>query len=204
MKSPAGLRERKKSQTRTTILQAGIDLFERNGYDATTIEQIAEAANVSPRTVFRYFETKAALLLSADEGAASLLQDRPPSEPPFQAFHQALRTQIEGLVEDPLAMRRLLIMLRTPSLRVTTREVLEAHRDKFEDDFARRLGLDPGDLMARVTAGAALATAYAVISTWAEHGAEPKRLLLLLDDGFRLLEEALHSAVRSLPTNAQR
>jgi hypothetical protein len=58
--------------------------------------------------------------------------------------------------------------------------------------------------MARVTTGAALATAYAVISTWAEHGAEPKGLLPLLDDGFRLLEEALHSAVRSLPTNAQR
>ena len=60
------LRERKKARTRLTIRQEAFRLFDKHGYANTTIEQIAHAADVSPRTLYRYFGVKEALLLSSD------------------------------------------------------------------------------------------------------------------------------------------
>ena len=62
-KHAEGLRERKKRQTREAVRCAAFRLFEQLGYPNTTVEQIAAAAEISPRTFFRYFPTKAALLI---------------------------------------------------------------------------------------------------------------------------------------------
>lgn len=64
---PQSLRERKKVQTRLAIRREAFRLFAKQGYATTTIEQIAEAADVSPRTFYRYFGVKEALLLSDDQ-----------------------------------------------------------------------------------------------------------------------------------------
>jgi AcrR family transcriptional regulator len=64
---PQGLRERKKLQTRLAIRREAFRLFDEQGYANTTIDQIAEAADVSPRTFYRYFGIKEALLLSDDQ-----------------------------------------------------------------------------------------------------------------------------------------
>lgn len=61
------LRERKKINTRMAIRRAAFDLFTKRGYADTTVEQIAEAADVSPRTFYRYFGVKEAVLLSDDQ-----------------------------------------------------------------------------------------------------------------------------------------
>src|SRR4029079_542429 len=93
MSSP-GLRERKKQKTRWAIQEHALRLFAEQGYDATTIDQIAAAAEVSPSTFFRYFPTKEDLVI-ADEYDAVLvegLRNQPPEVSPVEAMRQAIRS----------------------------------------------------------------------------------------------------------------
>jgi AcrR family transcriptional regulator len=95
MSAAVGLRERKKARTREALHDAAMALFTRQGFDGTTVEEIAEACEVSPRTFFRYFHTKEdALFTDADDRRATLLAvlaDRPAGEPPVVALHAAMR-----------------------------------------------------------------------------------------------------------------
>jgi len=84
------LRERKKAETHERIAAAAWNLFERQGYDATTLAQIAEAASVSPRTLFHYFPAKEALVHPTLDAELDRLADafarRPADEPTFTAL----------------------------------------------------------------------------------------------------------------------
>src|SRR5215207_1984761 len=119
MHTSSGRRERKKSQTREAIVRAAIELFEQKGVDATTIDEIAEAADVSSRTFFRYFDTKIDVVLQDKEEGHPALEDviaaRPADEDPIAAFQFAMREEL-GLVMagNPLAARQFRIMLTTP------------------------------------------------------------------------------------------
>jgi AcrR family transcriptional regulator len=90
-----GRRERKKSQTRQALQAAALDLFARNGFAHTTVQQIADAVDVSERTFFRYFEAKEDLLLPGlvdfFDAVAEALRDRPATESPLAAIHAATR-----------------------------------------------------------------------------------------------------------------
>src|SRR6516164_8876532 len=76
-----GLRERKKQQTRETIERVALELFAERGYDETTLAEIAEAADVSPRTIFSYFTSKEDILFCEEsrriEKAEEALEHRP-------------------------------------------------------------------------------------------------------------------------------
>jgi AcrR family transcriptional regulator len=96
-----GLRERKKEKTRLAILDAALDLFVEQGYESTTIEQIAGVVEISPRTFFRYFTGKDHLALwfhdHAEEIMLETLTGRPPDEPPFTSLMHALREVLADL-----------------------------------------------------------------------------------------------------------
>ena len=91
---PQGLRARKKVQTRLDIKREAFRLFDRQGYANTTVEQIAEAANVSPRTFYRYFGVKEALLLSEDHipPIVEAFANAPADLPIVDAYRHGLAT----------------------------------------------------------------------------------------------------------------
>jgi AcrR family transcriptional regulator len=101
---PLGLRERKKIKTRQAIRREAFRLFDANGYAATTVEQIAEAAEVSPSTFFRYFPSKESLLLADDLDPLILqaFEAQPPDLSPTQAIRRAYRDVLANLSEEQL------------------------------------------------------------------------------------------------------
>lgn len=149
-----GLRERKKEKTRLALVDAALDLFLAHGYDATTIDQVAGAADVSPRTFFRYFTGKDHLILwfhdQMEETMLEALAARPAGEPPFASMTHALRAQLRTMeeatpedVERFLKVRRLLDA--TPHLASSAyARAIETERRLVEAIAARR-GLDPAD-----------------------------------------------------------
>ncbi|TCJ31792.1 TetR/AcrR family transcriptional regulator [Parafrankia sp. BMG5.11] len=103
-----GLRERKKAKTRAAIQQEALRLFREQGYEATTMEQIAEAAEVSQSTVFRYFPTKEELVAS-DEQEAFFIEawrSQPTDLPVLRALRQAVRETLEGLSPEEFSAQR--------------------------------------------------------------------------------------------------
>jgi AcrR family transcriptional regulator len=107
-----GLRERKKQRTREQIIEAAMSLFAERGYHATTIAEIAEAAEVAPRTFFSYFPSKEAVVFhNVDhelDGLASALRDRLPGETAFDALRRWIDSMFDRWTdhEDEALLRK--------------------------------------------------------------------------------------------------
>ncbi|MGH3814573.1 MAG: TetR/AcrR family transcriptional regulator [Pseudonocardiaceae bacterium] len=180
VREPAGpgLRARKKAQTRQVIQAQALRLFLANGYDATTVEEIATAAGVSHMTFFRHFPTKESVVDTDDYDPmiAELIASRPTAEDPLTAIHRAI---LEGLAavlpegRDALLTRTRLI-LATPALRARLWENQHATERLFTKALtARHPAAEPPDLEVRVLAAAALATLTTALITWVDgDGAE--------------------------------
>src|SRR5512132_3617758 len=98
------LRERKRTRTRLMIQSEALRLFDSKGYAQTTVEEIAHAAAISPRTFFRYFPSKEDVVLwdEYDPLAAELLESRPDDEPLAETFRVVVREALGGLYRrDP-------------------------------------------------------------------------------------------------------
>lgn len=116
-----GLRELKKARTRAAIQREALRLFRERGYEATTVEQVAQAAEVAHTTVFRYFPTKEDLVISdeADPVFYDSLRAQPPELTPIQALRAAMRDVLGGFSPEDLAAGhdRTVLILSVPALR---------------------------------------------------------------------------------------
>jgi AcrR family transcriptional regulator len=193
-----GLRERKKARTREAIIDAALDLFASKGFEATTIEDIAAAADVSPRTFFRYFESKVDLVMARNEAHGDKIGPRilarPASEGPLEAMRQALQQTMRELLDDPSVVRELQVMLSTPTLRNRAREHFYEEEAELVTAFAARLGTRDDDRTANIMASAAAGAIWAVIERWLAEGSEVERLAPMIDEAFTLLEQGFSPA----------
>jgi AcrR family transcriptional regulator len=130
----AGLRERKKRETRARMIDAAIDLVEKQGYAQTTVDQIAEAVDVSPRTVAHYFPSKDQLLLSVIDSYFSAIIDQlaaiPADVEPLQALYSAnMAVLTVAATQDASAQElRITSLLRTLHVSPTLQPLARAAR----------------------------------------------------------------------------
>src|ERR1700730_18227137 len=112
-----GLRERKKQQTREKIEHVALQLFAEQGYDKTTLAEIAEAADVAPRTIFAYFESKEDILLCEEGNFLAQLKRIPDQPPAGTTTVDAIRELLSGIKEaDEDAKLRKQVVSSSPAL----------------------------------------------------------------------------------------
>jgi AcrR family transcriptional regulator len=192
-----GLRERKKARTRAAIREHALRLFRQQGYDATTVEQIAEAADVSPSTFFRYFTTKEDVVLQdeLDVLAIGAFEAQPADLSPVAAFRAAAREAFASLGSEELARLR-----ETAELTLTVPELRARAMDEFArtigviaEAVARRSGRDPDDFAVRVLAGAVVGVIMAATMPWEHWAAEDlgTDMLTRIDAALCQLEDGL-------------
>lgn len=166
------LRERRRLRTRFAIQEHAMRLFAERGYDATTVAEVADAAEVSSMTVFRHFPTKEALVLADDYDPTivSRIVARPAGEPLLRRIGWSL---VEGVTELSaeeldLVLARVRLVRATPALRArhwetqfrTAQTIVDGLRDGLDEEEVFRV---------RVTADACLAAAGTAIFRWAEN-----------------------------------
>jgi MFS transporter, DHA2 family, multidrug resistance protein len=166
--SPAGpgMRERKKARTRATILACAMRLFREQGYDATTIEQIIAAADVSETTFFRYFPTKEDVVLRDDYDPMLIaaFQAQPPQLGPVPAMRAAFAAVFAGMTAEQRAelRERVTLTFTVPRLRAAMLDQISQAMQLLARAMAERAGRQPDDFTARTVAGAIVGAAVAV------------------------------------------
>jgi AcrR family transcriptional regulator len=161
-----GLRERKKIRTRETIRREAFRLIQEHGYAATTVEQIAEAAEVSPSTFFRYFPTKESVLLADDLDPVILnaLDEQPADLSPSQAVRRAYQAAMANLSADQREFEntRQRLIFSIPELKAAMYDEYYRTITAFAEAVGRRIGRESGDFELRVFTGALTGAMMAV------------------------------------------
>ena len=168
------LRERKKARTRASLREHALRLFREHGYQATTVEQIAAAAEVSPSTFFRYFPTKEDVVLrdDMDDRILEALARQPTSMTPIAAFRAAMREGMATLTPAEWDEFREAagLSLEVPEIRARQIDELGRMIDVMAGALARRTGKTADELAVRVYVGAVFGVILSVMTPgkWAE------------------------------------
>ena len=191
-----GLRERKKAETREALASAALRLALELGPDRVTVDEIANAAGVSPRTFFNYFASKEDAILGNTSASTSRLVEqlaaRPPHEAPLDALRAAMHASVDHLQADPdewIARNRL--VREYPSLSVRYASRLSEVERELVAEIARRTRLHPDrDTYPAVVVGSAMAAARVALTVWQER---PRRTSLhaMFDEVFDQLAAGL-------------
>lgn len=177
----------------THVQQVALDLFDAHGFDAVTIEQIARAAQVSPSSVYRYFGTKAGLILvDADRTPepAARRTPKPGEEQPIELARRAVREYLGGQAVDVVNRRRVAYLMQVPAVQAEfSQRMIERLRElAASPPPAERAGTAPVEL--QVTWGAIFGALLGVITYWySTDYADP--LPALVDDALDRLHHGL-------------
>lgn len=186
----SGLRERKKAKTRAAIQHEALRLFRSHGYEETTMEEIAEAAEVSPSTLFRYFSSKEALVLTDDYDPLIIeaCRSQPAGLGPVEAVRRGLHSVFQTVDGEALAdMReRAELSLSVPDLRAAMLDQLGQATRQLTTVVAERTGRPADDFSIGTLAGAMLGVMISAEFYWVEHPGSD--LFALLDEALAKLE----------------
>jgi AcrR family transcriptional regulator len=192
---PIGLRERKKARTRAAIREHALRLFREHGYGGTTVEQIAEAAEVSPATFYRYFPTKEDVVLQDDFDV--LAMDAFEAQPAGISAIAAMRAVIAQM-SALLTPEELDRFRETTELTLTIPEVRARALDEFTrtiqvmaEALARRAGRPADDFAARNLAGAITGVIMSAVLPTLPMRSEPTDMFASIDAALAHLEAGL-------------
>jgi AcrR family transcriptional regulator len=192
---PAGLRARKKLKTRLAIQEHALRLFREQGYHETTVEQIAEAAEVSPSTFFRYFPTKEDVVLfdALDPLLIEAFRRQPAELSPIQAMRRGIYEVWGALTSEQVEDQRErgILAFQVPQLQgVYAADLLRTAR-LMAGLLAERVGRDPDDVRVRTYTGAVMGAMMAAMipmleDPHADFLADMDAALDFLDGGLKL------------------
>jgi AcrR family transcriptional regulator len=180
-----------KERTWRTLRQAGLELFASQGYDATTTEQIAERAGVSPRTFFRYFPTKESVIYAGELEFLETLIDRYPIHAASRGEFDAMAATFVELAPKHVRNRaQLLLYQKAIASSVTLRGVGADHQaadaDRFAVAIAAQRGVDGADEAAAMLAFLGISTVWRAVDAWLR-GPARRKLETVVAEQFALL-----------------
>lgn len=174
-----GLRERTRNAVRAQLGQAAVKLFVEQGFEATTVEQIAAATGLSRRSFHRYFTGKEDVLgqwfVEMGQKIAMALAERPPAESSWYALRRAFDDLVDGLSARPESLVMTRMMLNTPALHASHLHKHAHWAALLADGLQHRPGETggrPARIAAVALAGAALAALESAQSEWVSDGNE--------------------------------
>jgi AcrR family transcriptional regulator len=214
----ADRQERRKRRTRQAIQKAALELFAERGYRQTTINDIAERADVAPRTVTVHFPAKEELLLDAEPFTLDSLSERLSARPPHESALDALRdwmattmSEVESSASEPdgrFWQRRALrahIITGEPELRGRSRASYYPFERTLADAIGEDLGTSGNSLIPRIAALAAVAGLRELYESDEAQGlpapSSATELLQLVDEVIRFVQAGLKAGERPLPVN---
>jgi AcrR family transcriptional regulator len=177
-----GLRETKAARTRDQILDVAAELFLAQGYDETTMEQIAERAEIAPSTLYRYFPSKDLLILGRLTESLQLgavLRARPDDEPIPQVLAATLEAALDSFHDEPRFSDLRHIIDISPVPRARLWDVFMQSRAELEAELGRRMGLPEDDLHVQLTARTTI-TIFEIVAErwWAGDHSTPRTAVL--------------------------
>jgi AcrR family transcriptional regulator len=185
-----GLRTLKKLRTRAAIQDSALELFAEQGFDETTVEQIAARAEVSTATFFRYFGTKGEVIISGLGYPLPELEQaiigRPSSENDLTAVRRAIADVWSPLLDQRRIERQVRAAATSPLLRGLLTDLSVNWQRVIAEALAKRSGLKEPDKKCRLIAAMALAVESTVTNAWIKDDV-PQDLGVAMDDGFELL-----------------
>jgi AcrR family transcriptional regulator len=182
---PRSLRERRRYRTRRTIQTQALRLFAAKGFQATTVEEIAAAAEMAPRTFFRYFPTKEEVVFWSDyqPTLAGFVATRPDDEPALEALHRGIVEALAAIWDQDgeRMLERLRLAFRTPALHPRMRQQQAGWAAAVGEILAGRLGERPDNLQIRIIAAAVAAAVWVAIEEWQAQDGGREELGALID-----------------------